>query len=115
MTGFSAVLTLVPSMEVSMVPSIALDIDPNVVKPGWTPLLITLGLAAVMVLLYRSMRRQFGRIQMPPKDERSIPPLDQDERPADQARGQFDQDEQQPETSGHPVGSTGSANDHPSG
>lgn len=42
------------------------DIDPNVVKPGWTPLIIILLLAAVMVLLYRSMRRQFSKIQVPP-------------------------------------------------
>jgi hypothetical protein len=39
-----------------------LDLDPNVVKPGWTPLLITVGLALVMVLLFRSMRRQFRRV-----------------------------------------------------
>ena len=39
-----------------------LDLDPNLVKPGWTPLLITIGLALVMVLLYRSMRRQFRRV-----------------------------------------------------
>ena len=45
---------------------IVLDIDPNVVKPGWTPLIIILLLAAVMVLLYRSMRRQFSKIEVPP-------------------------------------------------
>jgi hypothetical protein len=39
-----------------------LDLDPNVIKPGWTPLLITVGLALVMVLLFRSMRRQFRRV-----------------------------------------------------
>ena len=39
-----------------------LDLDPNVVRPGWTPLLITLGLALVMMLLFRSMRRQFRRV-----------------------------------------------------
>ncbi|SDR94249.1 hypothetical protein SAMN04488543_0794 [Friedmanniella luteola] len=41
---------------------ILLDLDPNVVKPGWTPLLITIGIALVMVLLFRSMRRQFRRV-----------------------------------------------------
>ncbi|CAA9417890.1 MAG: hypothetical protein AVDCRST_MAG75-3238 [uncultured Propionibacteriaceae bacterium] len=46
-----------------------LEIDPNVVKPGWTPLIITLLLAGAMVLLSRSMRRQFGKINVP--DERS--------------------------------------------
>ena len=42
--------------------NILLELDPNVVKPGWTPLLITIGLGAVMVLLFRSMRRQFRRV-----------------------------------------------------
>jgi hypothetical protein len=42
-----------------------LDIDPNVVKPGWTPLLITVGLAIAVVLLFISMRRQFRRINVP--------------------------------------------------
>ena len=42
--------------------TVLLDLDPNVVKPGWTPLLITVGLAAVIVLLFLSMRRQFRRI-----------------------------------------------------
>jgi hypothetical protein len=41
---------------------ILLELDPNVVKPGWTPLLITLGIAVVMVLLFRSMKRQFRRV-----------------------------------------------------
>jgi hypothetical protein len=41
---------------------ILFDLDPNVVKPGWIPLLITIGLGLVMVLLYRSMRRQFRRV-----------------------------------------------------
>lgn len=39
-----------------------LDIDPNVVQPGWTPLIITIGLALVMVLLFFSMRRHFRKI-----------------------------------------------------
>ena len=38
-----------------------LDLDPNIVKPGWIPLLITVGLAAVMVLLFFSLRKQFRR------------------------------------------------------
>ena len=42
--------------------SILLELDPNIVKPGWTPLLILVGLALVMVLLFRSMRRQFRRV-----------------------------------------------------
>lgn len=55
---------------------IALDIDPNVVKPGWTPLIITIGLALVMVLLFISMRRQFRKINVDPAqpDETGAPP-----------------------------------------
>ncbi|WP_375430355.1 hypothetical protein [uncultured Friedmanniella sp.] len=41
---------------------ILLELDPNIVKPGWTPFLITIALAAVMYLLFRSMRRQFRRV-----------------------------------------------------
>jgi hypothetical protein len=42
--------------------AILLEIDPNVVKPGWTPLLILIGMALVMALLFRSMKRQFRRV-----------------------------------------------------
>lgn len=41
---------------------ILLELDPNIVKPGWTPLLILVGLGVVMALLFRSMRRQFRRV-----------------------------------------------------
>ena len=41
-----------------------LDLDPNIVKPGWIPLLITIALAAVMVLLFFSLRKQFRRIDV---------------------------------------------------
>jgi hypothetical protein len=44
---------------------ILLEIDPNWVKPGWTPLIITVLLAAVLVLLFLSMRKQFGKINVP--------------------------------------------------
>ena len=43
---------------------VLLDLDPNVVKPGWTPLLITLALAAAMVVLFFSLRKQFRRIDV---------------------------------------------------
>ena len=39
-----------------------LEVDPNVVKPGWTPLIITILLALAMVGLFVSMRRQFRKI-----------------------------------------------------
>jgi hypothetical protein len=42
-----------------------LELDPNVVQPGWTPLIITIGLALAVVLLYFSMRKQFRRINIP--------------------------------------------------
>jgi hypothetical protein len=52
-----------------------LELDPNVVQPGWTPLIITIGLALVVVLLYFSMRKQFRRINIPaPEDDQSDPP-----------------------------------------
>jgi hypothetical protein len=43
---------------------ILFDLDPNVVKPGWTPLIITILIAAALVLLYLSMRRQFRKIDV---------------------------------------------------
>lgn len=48
---------------------ILLEVDPNVVKPGWTPLLITLLLLGAMVFLYLSMRKQFRKIRTPEDEE----------------------------------------------
>jgi hypothetical protein len=48
---------------------ILLELDPNLVKPGWTPLIITLLLGVAVVLLFLSMRRQFGKISIPRTDE----------------------------------------------
>ena len=47
---------------------IFLELDPNVVKPGWTALIVTVLLAVALVLLYLSMRRQFRKISIP-RDE----------------------------------------------
>lgn len=44
---------------------IFLDVDPSVVKPGWTPLIITILLAAAIALLMISMRRQIRKISAP--------------------------------------------------
>jgi hypothetical protein len=44
---------------------ILLDVDPNVVRPGWTPLFVVLFLAVAMVFLYLSMRKQFRKIRTP--------------------------------------------------
>jgi protein-S-isoprenylcysteine O-methyltransferase Ste14 len=44
---------------------ILLDVDPNVVKPGWTALVVVLLLGIAMVFLYLSMRKQFRKIRVP--------------------------------------------------
>ncbi|HYP45207.1 MAG TPA: hypothetical protein VEQ66_08440 [Propionibacteriaceae bacterium] len=41
-----------------------LDIDPNVVKPGWTPLIILIVMAVIVGLLYLSMRHEFSKINV---------------------------------------------------
>jgi hypothetical protein len=43
---------------------VALDLDPSVIKPGWTPLIITILLGVALVFLFLSMRRQFRKIQV---------------------------------------------------
>jgi hypothetical protein len=62
---------------------ILLDIDPNLVKPGWTPLIILIVLAVVMALLFVSMRRQFRKIDLPTDQEvrdraTAVPPTPHD-------------------------------------
>ncbi|HSU37143.1 MAG TPA: hypothetical protein VLJ88_15915 [Propionibacteriaceae bacterium] len=42
-----------------------LELDPNVVQPGWTPLIITVVLGLAVVALYFSMRKQFRKITIP--------------------------------------------------
>jgi hypothetical protein len=44
---------------------ILLDVDPNLVKPGWMFVLVALFLITSMVLLYLSMRKQFRKIRTP--------------------------------------------------
>jgi hypothetical protein len=48
---------------------ILLEVDPDLVKPGWTPLIITVLLGVAVVLLFFSMRRQFRKISIPRSDE----------------------------------------------
>ena len=43
---------------------IALELDPNLVKPGWTALIIVIVLAAIMVFLFISMMRQMRKIKV---------------------------------------------------
>ena len=44
---------------------IFLELDPNVVKPGWTALIVILLLGIAMVFLFLSMRRQLRKISIP--------------------------------------------------
>ena len=53
---------------------IFLELDPNVVKPGWTALIVTVLLAVALVLLYLSMRRQFRKINIPQQETDEKPP-----------------------------------------
>lgn len=46
-----------------------LEVDPSTVKPGWTPLIITILLAGAIALLMISMRRQMRKITVPHRDE----------------------------------------------
>ncbi|HEY5979613.1 MAG TPA: hypothetical protein VIT41_08255 [Microlunatus sp.] len=45
------------------------EVDPNLVRPGWTPLLVVVLLGIVLFFLGRSMIRQFGRIDVPADHE----------------------------------------------
>ena len=49
-----------------------LEVDPNLVRPGWTPLLVIVLLGIVLFFLGRSMLKQFGRIDVP-ADHRADP------------------------------------------
>jgi hypothetical protein len=44
---------------------VLLDIDPNIVRPGWTPLVILVALLGAVALLYVSLRKQLGKINLP--------------------------------------------------
>ena len=49
-----------------------LEVDPNLVRPGWTPLVVIVLLGIVLFFLGRSMLKQFGRIDVP-ADHRADP------------------------------------------
>ncbi|MDO5683512.1 MAG: hypothetical protein Q4G46_11860 [Propionibacteriaceae bacterium] len=53
--------------------------DPNSVVAGWIPLVLTLALGAVMYFLYRSLRKQMRKIDIP---EEGIPTRAEDRRAA---------------------------------
>ena len=46
-----------------------LEVDPNLVRPGWTPLVVTVLLGIVLFFLGRSMMKQFRRIDVPSDHE----------------------------------------------
>lgn len=48
---------------------VALDVDPSLVRPGWTAFVVILLLAIAMVFLFFSMRRQFRKINVGPSDD----------------------------------------------
>jgi hypothetical protein len=69
-----------------------LEVDPNVVKPGWTPLIITILLALAMVGLFVSMRRQFRKIEVNRvSDEQAeadgVDDLDESDQPGESKAG----------------------------
>jgi len=68
-----------------------LDLDPNVVKPGWTALIITILLAFALVLLYFSMRKQFRKIN-----------IDDDETDVEEAAEAEDAEDAEPAASDSP-------------
>ena len=50
-----------------------LEVDPNLVRPGWTPLVVIVLLGIVLFFLGRSMLKQFRRIDVP-ADHETDPP-----------------------------------------
>lgn len=58
------------------------EIDPNSVVSGWMPLVMTAILAAAMVLLFLSMRKQVRRIDVPDSTDATLD--DSVDRPQDE-------------------------------
>jgi len=52
-----------------------LEVDPDLVRPGWTPLVVIVLLGIVLFFLGRSMMKQFRRIDVPAdhEDDPAIP------------------------------------------
>lgn len=44
---------------------VLLEVDPNLVRPGWTPLVVVVLLGIALFFLGRSMLRQFRKIDVP--------------------------------------------------
>ena len=77
-----------------------LEVDPDLVRPGWTPMVVVLLLGLVLFLLGRSMLKQFGKIDVPADHD----PADRD--PAAPSA-------EPPAAAGGPVGTAGTAGDLP--
>ena len=48
---------------------VLLGVDPNLVRPGWTPLVVLILMGIVLFFLGRSMIKQFGKIDVPADHE----------------------------------------------
>jgi hypothetical protein len=59
---------------------ILLEVDPNLVRPGWTALVVTILLALAMVVLFLSMRKQVRRITVPPTEPEESEELEEPEK-----------------------------------
>ena len=66
---------------------IFLELDPDVVKPGWTPLIVTVLLGIALVLLFLSMRKQFRKINIPRENADEEPPPAKEKVPEDPSAG----------------------------
>ena len=66
---------------------ILLELDPDVVKPGWTPLIVTVLLGIALVLLFLSMRKQFRKINIPRENADEEPPPAKEKVPEDPSAG----------------------------
>ena len=62
---------------------ILLEVDPNLVRPGWTPLVVVVLLGIVLFFLGRSMLKQFRKIDVPADHE---PPVGEDSSPSPEHR-----------------------------
>ena len=61
----------------------ALEVDPSLVQPGWTALVVTLLMAAALVVLFLSMRRQMRRIHVPDDDVRAAREAERTDGPSE--------------------------------
>jgi hypothetical protein len=58
-----------------------LEVDPDLVRPGWTPLVVVVLLGIALFFLGRSMMKQFRRIDVPADHETDQPARNESEGP----------------------------------